>query len=50
MVKEMDHVGYQMKSVKKIADGEKLTYVSLIQAPVPTTTGNGEDLKLGAGV
>ena len=44
----MGHIGYQIKSVTK--NESELRYVSLIQAPIPTTTENGEDLKLGAGV
>ena len=50
MVKEMGPIGYQIKSVKKIKqnpDEEESTFVSLIQAPVPTTAENGEELKLG---
>ena len=50
MVKEMGPIGYQIKSVKKIKqnpDREESTFVSLIQAPIPTTAENGEELKLG---
>nr|XP_022292569.1 uncharacterized protein LOC111103524 [Crassostrea virginica] len=48
MVKEMGPVGYQIKSVNKKYDRDldETTFVSLIQAPIPTTTVNGEDLKL----
>ncbi|XP_022292568.2 uncharacterized protein LOC111103523 [Crassostrea virginica] len=44
IIKEMGHIGYQIKSVTK--NESELRYVSLIQAPIPTTTENGEDLKL----
>ena len=49
MIKKMGPVGYQIKSVKKNYDRDldETTFVSLIQAPIPTTTMNGEDLKLG---
>ena len=48
MVKEMGHIAYQIKSMKKNYDRDLdvTTFVSLIQAPIPTTTVYG-DLKLG---
>ena len=49
MVKEMGHIAYQIKSMKKNYDRDLdvTTFVSLIQAPIPTATVNGEDLRLG---
>ncbi|XP_022292033.2 uncharacterized protein LOC111103236 [Crassostrea virginica] len=43
MLKEMGHIGYQIKSMKKNCDRDlaRTTFVSLIQAPIPTTTVNG---------